>query len=126
MRPLLISVAVSATALLVLATAFPHSAPAATVPSPHITPDPGKAIFQGKGGCFACHGMNGEGGQLGPDLTDDEWLHFEARPDLEEMKTLVKAGVAQPAQYPAAMPPLGGASLSDEELTAVAEYVLSL
>ncbi|HEV2353540.1 MAG TPA: cbb3-type cytochrome c oxidase N-terminal domain-containing protein [Puia sp.] len=34
--------------------------------------DAGKAIFQGV--CFACHGMNGEGG-VGPNLTDKYWLH---------------------------------------------------
>lgn len=32
----------------------------------------GKAIFQST--CFACHGKNGEGG-VGPNLTDDYWLH---------------------------------------------------
>jgi len=32
----------------------------------------GKAVFQGT--CFACHGKNGEGG-VGPNLTDDYWLH---------------------------------------------------
>jgi cytochrome c oxidase cbb3-type subunit 3 len=32
----------------------------------------GKAVFQTI--CFACHGMNGEGG-VGPNLTDNYWLH---------------------------------------------------
>ena len=32
----------------------------------------GKAVFQGT--CFACHGKNGEG-SVGPNLTDDYWLH---------------------------------------------------
>ena len=32
----------------------------------------GKAVFQST--CFACHGKNGEGG-VGPNLTDDYWLH---------------------------------------------------
>jgi len=32
----------------------------------------GRAIFQTI--CFACHGMNGEGG-VGPNLTDNYWLH---------------------------------------------------
>ena len=32
----------------------------------------GKAIFQKS--CFMCHGANGEGG-VGPNLTDDYWLH---------------------------------------------------
>lgn len=32
----------------------------------------GKAVFEGT--CFACHGKKGEGG-VGPNLTDDYWLH---------------------------------------------------
>jgi cytochrome c oxidase cbb3-type subunit 3 len=32
----------------------------------------GKAVFQGT--CFACHGKSGEGG-VGPNLTDEYWLH---------------------------------------------------
>ena len=32
----------------------------------------GKAVFEGT--CFACHGKQGEGG-VGPNLTDDYWLH---------------------------------------------------
>lgn len=36
------------------------------------TGDPvaGKAVFEGKGGCTACHTAGREGGSLGPDLTD--------------------------------------------------------
>src|SRR4051812_5903534 len=29
----------------------------------------GKAIYEGKGRCSTCHAINGEGGNLGPDLT---------------------------------------------------------
>jgi len=34
----------------------------------------GKAIFAEKA-CFACHGMNGEGNAIGPNLTDGSWIH---------------------------------------------------
>jgi cytochrome c oxidase cbb3-type subunit III len=30
----------------------------------------GKAIFAGKGGCTKCHAVNGEGGTIGPDLSN--------------------------------------------------------
>ena len=33
----------------------------------------GKKIFTGT--CFACHGTNGEGNAVGPNLTDKYWLH---------------------------------------------------
>jgi len=30
----------------------------------------GKSIFEGKGGCFSCHAIGHDGGNLGPDLSD--------------------------------------------------------
>ena len=33
-------------------------------------PTAGQAIYEGKGGCAACHIVNGKGGLLGPDLTE--------------------------------------------------------
>jgi putative heme-binding domain-containing protein len=33
-------------------------------------PVAGKAVFEGKGGCLACHTAGREGGSLGPDLSD--------------------------------------------------------
>jgi putative heme-binding domain-containing protein len=30
----------------------------------------GRAIFEGKGGCLACHRVNGKGSRVGPDLSD--------------------------------------------------------
>jgi mono/diheme cytochrome c family protein len=41
-----------------------------------ITPamvDLGRAIFHGKGTCFACHGQNLEGGQIAPTLKKHAW-----------------------------------------------------
>ena len=34
----------------------------------------GAALFTQKG-CFACHGMKGEGNAIGPNLTDNSWLN---------------------------------------------------
>lgn len=86
----------------------------------------GEAIFKGKGSCFTCHGPRATGTTLAPDLTDDAWVNFEARPSQEEVETLVREGVAKPVQHPAPMPPMGGARLSDDEVSQVAAYVLSL
>lgn len=39
----------------------------ATLP---LVAQPGKAIFEGKGGCIRCHSVDGRGGSLGPDLSE--------------------------------------------------------
>lgn len=88
--------------------------------------DPGQAVFTGKGSCFTCHGRDASGTPLAPDLTDADWVSFAEPPTLEEVVALVKAGVERPVRYPAPMPPMGGAALSDAEVTAVAGYVLRL
>lgn len=33
-------------------------------------PERGRALFEGKGECLTCHGVNGKGSQTGPDLTE--------------------------------------------------------
>ena len=45
------------------------SAPAIDAPPPG-DPASGREIFFGKGGCAQCHAIHGQGGFLGPDLTD--------------------------------------------------------
>jgi mono/diheme cytochrome c family protein len=84
--------------------------------------DEGKTVFGSS--CFACHGQEGAGGPLAPRLSDTEWLNIGGSYD--EIVTLVNAGVAQPKQHPAPMPPKGGAPLTDEQVRAVAAYVFSI
>lgn len=100
------------------------AAPEAVLPATAF--DPGKAIFHGKGSCSTCHGRSGTGTPLGPDLSDDVWLHFESRPAAPQLEALIANGVARPVRHPAPMPPMGGARLSTQEVTQLAAYVLSL
>lgn len=84
----------------------------------------GQTIFGGPGMCFACHGANGAGGPLAPALADSEWLNIEGSYD--EIVALINAGVATPVQFAAAMPPRGGAPITDEQVREVAAYVYSI
>jgi mono/diheme cytochrome c family protein len=74
--------------------------------------------------CYTCHGMDGTGTPLAPDLTDAEWLNTDGT--LAGIENVVRTGVATPKQHPAPMPALGGAQLSDEQIRNVAAYVYSL
>lgn len=84
----------------------------------------GRAIFTGKGVCYACHGPDAKGTPLAPDLTDTTWLHIDG--SLDAIVELVTKGVATPKNAPAPMPPKGGAALTEDEVRAVASYVFSL
>ncbi len=86
--------------------------------------DQGRELFAGKGNCAACHGAGGEGGPVGPDLTDEQWINADGT--LGSIADVVRSGVTEPKEFPAPMPPLGGAALSPEEVCAVAAYVHSL
>jgi cytochrome c oxidase cbb3-type subunit 3 len=78
----------------------------------------GRAIFEGPDNvCSSCHRPD-LGGLVGPNLTDDRWLHGCS---LDAIVTSVKTG------YPLkGMLPFGtGKALTDEQLLKVASYVLS-
>lgn len=110
--------------------AAPTQAPSGAAPE-GATPEmvaAGQQIFTGQGICFTCHGMDGKGTQLGPDLTSGNWLWVNAAQGdiLGQVQTVIKNGVPQPKQYPAPMPPMGGAQLSDEQVRDVAAYVVSI
>lgn len=87
--------------------------------------DEGRQLFTGQGGCHACHGPQATGTQLAPDLTDGEWINIP-EPSLESVVQLITTGVQQPKQHPAPMPAMGGANLSDDQVRALAAYVLSI
>lgn len=84
----------------------------------------GRVLFHGRAVCSACHGTNGKGGQLAPDLSDEEWLNADG--SYESVIEVLNAGVPQPRQYPGLMLPRGGMNLSDEEVNALAAFIWSL
>lgn len=104
------------------------AAPAAPVALPagvsQADYDAGQQLFAAGGNCFSCHGMDASGGPLGPNLRDGEWLHGDG--SIDAIAQTIQVGVAQPLQYPAAMPAMGGAQLSPEQVRQIAAYIFAL
>lgn len=87
----------------------------------------GNRIFHGQtasGTCLACHGPNGQGTPLGPDLTRNKWLWSNG--SWAGITKTITQGVMQPKQYRSPMPPNGGAPLNSNDSRAVAAYVWAL
>lgn len=85
----------------------------------------GKTIFTSTGLCFACHGMDAKG-SVGPNLTDNVWIHGKGT--YPEIVQIVTTGipVAETKTGKGAMPPKGGSQISEDDVKAVAAYVWSL
>ena len=116
-------------AIAALAWASPLTAQRADSLPAGVTPamiSEGQKVFAGPGLCAACHGPQGKGiNGLGPNLTDAEWLHTAGTYDA--LVAQITAGVpATKSKSGVAMPPKGGAALTDAQLRAVAAYVWSL
>ena len=113
--------------LLLALTAVVGARPATAQAPASVTPAAivqGDSIFHGKGNCYACHGTNAQGA-VGPNLTDAEWIHSDGSYDA--IVKQVTTGVPQAeSKSGIAMPPKGGASITDDEVKAVAAYVYSL
>jgi len=106
-------------------------APAANVAVPEgATPEMvalGERIFRGEIGgapCTGCHGADGSGTSIGPDLTSGKWLWSDG--SYAAIAKTINDGVPQPKLYRAPMPPMGGAALTAEQVNAVAAYIWSL
>lgn len=111
------------------------TAAATTPPVEQPSPGPGAAgnlvalgdsIFHGQaaaGICYTCHGPDAKGTQLGPNLTDAEWLNGDG--SQEFIVRTVTNGVPTPKKYPGMMPPMGQ-TLTPDQVRAVAAYVYSL
>ena len=87
----------------------------------------GDRIYHGQVGaatCTGCHGANAKGTPLGPDLTDTQWLWSDG--SYAAIAKTITNGVSQPKQYRSPMPPMGGAQLSSDQVSAVAAYIWAL
>jgi glucose/arabinose dehydrogenase/mono/diheme cytochrome c family protein len=74
--------------------------------------------------CEGCHGANGQGTPLGPALDGKEWLWSNG--NYAGIKKTIIDGVPQPKNYRSPMPPMGGAQLTPDQVSAVAAYVWSI
>ena len=84
----------------------------------------GQQVFSAAGICFTCHGPDGGGTPLAPDLTDDEWLHSDG--DYESIVNTIMEGVSTPKQFAIPMMPKGGTQITADQVRAVAAYVWTL
>ena len=112
-------------AIAILAAAPVEASAQATPDSVGVTAR-GRALFEGKGLCFSCHGKGGEGA-LGPTtrLAGRPLVHTKAT--IGDISALIKSGVdSAHSTSGQVMPARGGSRLSDDEVTAVAAYVMEL
>ena len=87
----------------------------------------GSRVFHGQIAdttCTGCHGLNGEGTPLGPNLTNGKWLWGDG--SVGSIKSIITNGVPQPKDFRSPMPPMGGAQLTPAQVTATAEYIWAL
>ena len=87
----------------------------------------GNRIFHGEVGgaaCVGCHGSDGTGSPLGPNLTAGAWLWSDG--SYAGIEKTITNGVAHPQKYTGAMPPMGGAALTKAQVAALAAYVWGL
>jgi len=87
----------------------------------------GERIFLGQVGgatCTGCHGADAKGTPLGPNLTDSQWLWGDG--SYASIAKTITIGVPQPKKYRSPMPPMGGAPLTPDQVSALAAYIWAL
>jgi len=109
----------------------PHAGATASMPVPQGATremvELGDRIFHGQvasGTCAGCHGAEGRGTPLAPDLTAGKWMWSDG--SLGGIERTIRHGVPNPKQYRSPMPPMGGAQLTSQQVSAVAAYVWGL
>ena len=87
----------------------------------------GGRIFHGQaagGTCAGCHGTNGMGTGVGSNLIDAKWQWSDG--SVQGITQTIEHGVPKPKDHTGAMPPKGGADLSQADVAAVADYVWAI
>jgi glucose/arabinose dehydrogenase/mono/diheme cytochrome c family protein len=87
----------------------------------------GNRIFHGQsdgGTCAGCHGSDGRGTEVGSDLTSGKWVWGNG--SVQAIIQTIRRGVPKPKDHTGAMPPNGGAQLSQADVAAVADYVWAI
>jgi glucose/arabinose dehydrogenase/mono/diheme cytochrome c family protein len=89
----------------------------------------GGRIYHGQVGgaaCTGCHGDSAEGTTLAPALTgkNKKWLWSDG--SYAGIAKTITEGVPQPKEFRSPMPPMGGAQLTPDQVSALAAYTWSL
>lgn len=87
----------------------------------------GARVYSGQAGgatCTGCHGTDATGTPLGPNLAAGKWLWSDG--SLAGIEKSISTGVPNPKNYRSPMPPMGGAQLTPDQVSAVAAYVWAL
>jgi mono/diheme cytochrome c family protein len=87
----------------------------------------GQQIFTSNGNCYTCHGQDGSGTPLAPNLRDQTWLNIPTG-SFDEIVGIITTGVPTPKDpaHAAPMAPKGGSTITDEQVRQVAAYVYSI
>jgi mono/diheme cytochrome c family protein len=84
----------------------------------------GNRIYHGEVGgatCTGCHGADGAGTPLGPNLADQRWLWSDG--SVQGIAATITKGVSAPKEYRAPMPAMGGTPLTPDQVAALSAYV---
>ena len=109
----------------------PNAGAAANLPVPpgssRAAVQLGDQVFHGRAGgagCTGCHGSDARGTPLGPSLRGPARIWGDG--SLPALEKTIREGVPKPKRYRSPMPAMGGASLTREQVSAVAAYVWAL
>jgi mono/diheme cytochrome c family protein len=86
--------------------------------------DQGKTLYHGQALCSSCHGENGAGTAIGPNLADQTWLHSDG--SFPAIVKTINEGVPTPKESMIPMLAKGGSGITDEQSSQVAAYVWRL